>query len=123
MQHSGWSSAGLAELAPAPVSPLSGNLYAMSNASLVNVGTAGNARLCGMVPLGVRQAHYFNYHGSGQSYAANSNGCMQRARVSIEHSPHPPPAPAAPPPPTLTGLGLPCPDELANGWQDLSEQL
>lgn len=40
---------------------------------------------CGMVPVGLRFAHGFNY--------ANS------------------------------GLGLPCPEEAANGWVDLSETL
>ena len=50
---------------PPPLHTPTGNLYALANSSLVNAGTAGNARLCGMVPLGVRQAHYFNFYGTG----------------------------------------------------------
>lgn len=41
---------------------LEGTLYALAGHSLINVGTANNPRLCGMVPAGVRFAHGFNFH-------------------------------------------------------------
>ena len=41
---------------------LEGNLYPLAGHSLINVGTANNPRLCGMVPTGVRFAHGFNPH-------------------------------------------------------------
>ncbi len=66
------------------ISP-AGNLYAMSESSLIATGTANNPGLGGMIPVGVRFAHYFD--------------------------------------PAGTQLGLPCPDEVENGWQDLSEVL
>ena len=43
-----------------------GNLYPLSQASLINAGTGDNPSLCGMVPLGVRFGHYFNFHNTGQ---------------------------------------------------------
>ncbi|KAI3425934.1 hypothetical protein D9Q98_007906 [Chlorella vulgaris] len=62
-----------------------GDLYALSDHSMISFNAANNPRICGMVPVGLRFAHGFNY--------ANS------------------------------GLGLPCPEETANGWVDLSETL
>lgn len=43
---------------------LEGNLYALKDHQFANIGVNNNARLCGMVPLGVRYAHGFNYHGT-----------------------------------------------------------
>eukprot|EP00887_Chlorella_sp_A99_P004864 scaffold4.g4864.t1 len=63
---------------------MEGDLYSLSDASLINTGTA-NTRLCGMVPVGVRFAHGFNPYG--------------------------------------TQLGLPCLEEVAGGWKDLTESL
>ena len=44
-----------------------GNLYALSDHHLANVGTQNNPKLCGMVPLSVRYAHGYNPHNTGQS--------------------------------------------------------
>lgn len=63
----------------------SGNLYPLSRMSMSNFNAANNPGLCGMVPVGLRWGHGFNYYN--------------------------------------TRLGLPCPEELAGGWVDLSESL
>lgn len=44
---------------------LEGNLYVLKDHQFANIGVNNNTRLCGMVPLGVRYAHGFNYHGTG----------------------------------------------------------
>jgi hypothetical protein len=43
---------------------LEGNLYALKDHQFANIGVNNNEKLCGMVPLGVRYAHGFNYHGT-----------------------------------------------------------
>jgi hypothetical protein len=43
---------------------LAGNLYALSEHQFANIGVNNNTQLCGMVPLGIRYAHGFNYHGT-----------------------------------------------------------
>ena len=58
---------------------LEGNLYALYDVNLINTEFRNNPKLCGMVPIGVRFAHGFNYAGNS--------------------------------------LGVPCPDEIENGWQ------
>jgi len=54
-----------------------GTLYSLAKHSMVSFSAHNNPKLCGMVPVGVRFAHGFNFYN--------------------------------------TGLGLPCPDEIANG--------
>jgi hypothetical protein len=54
-----------------------GNLYSLAQHRMVSFSAHANPGLCGMVPLGVRFGHGFNFYN--------------------------------------TGLGMPCPDELANG--------
>jgi hypothetical protein len=39
-----------------------GNLYALKDHSLSNFSPQFNPKLCGMVPIGLRYAHGFNYH-------------------------------------------------------------
>jgi hypothetical protein len=56
-----------------------GDLYALAQHRLVSFSAHANERLCGMVPVGVRYAHGFNFH--------------------------------------ATGLGMPCPEELAGGLE------
>lgn len=43
----------------------SGNLYALSNHSLISFTAHNNSKLCGMVPVGLRYAHGFNYYATG----------------------------------------------------------
>ena len=43
---------------------LQGNLYALKDHQFANIGVNNNDKLCGMVPLGIRYAHGFNYHGT-----------------------------------------------------------
>ncbi len=54
-----------------------GDLYPLAKHQLISFTGHNNPKLCGMVPVGVRFAHGFNYYN--------------------------------------TGLGMPCPDEIANG--------
>lgn len=54
-----------------------GNLYPLAQHSMVSFTVHNNPKLCGMVPVGVRYGHGFNFYN--------------------------------------TGLGMPCPEELANG--------
>lgn len=54
-----------------------GDLYPLENHQLISFSGHNNPKLCGMVPVGVRFAHGFNFYN--------------------------------------TGLGMPCPDEIANG--------
>jgi len=42
-----------------------GNLYALKDHSLSNFSPQYNPKLCGMVPIGLRYAHGFNYHDTG----------------------------------------------------------
>jgi len=54
-----------------------GDLYSLANHRMLSFSANSNPQLCGMVPVGVRFAHGFNFYNSG--------------------------------------LGMPCPEELANG--------
>lgn len=44
---------------------LEGNLYALKDHSFANFAAQINPKLCGMVPIGLRYAHGFNYHQTG----------------------------------------------------------
>ena len=44
---------------------LEGNLYALKDHSFSNFAAQINPKICGMVPLGLRYAHGFNYHNTG----------------------------------------------------------
>ena len=83
-----------------------GNLYALSDHYLANVGTQNNPKLCGMVPLSVRYAHGYNSHNTGQSKTLLKCAGSPRLLAAV---------PCSRAGLVRAGLGMPCPEELVSG--------
>lgn len=108
-----------------------GSLYPLAEHSMVNFNAAENPKLVGHQSRAGCLPTYLpscSARGSGQQGTAGFGGASPlptpRARLALQcgmvpvglrfaHGFNP----------RMTGLGLPCPDEVANGWQDLSEVL